>query len=225
MLNPVLHSSPRQAMHRAGQDLIGEHDFRNLCKMDIGNGVVNFKRRILSVRVERVKREEGGDESGEKLMSEMDGGGCGDGGVRGSGGDDDRGGSGVSDEKNSGDGVRRSGRGEGDECGKGKNSDNGADSEEGGKDHTSDKKEKEHVSFNYDKDNDDPPLVNENKESGERGYGDGGDGYEMCVATIEGQAFLWHQVRALMAILFLVGEGKEQPSIVATLLDVQTHPR
>lgn len=98
-------------MQEAGQHLVGEHDFRNLCKMDVGNGVVNFKRRILAVRVERVE---------------------------GSG---------------------------------------------------------------------------------------GGGGYEMCVATIEGQAFLWHQVRAVMAVLFLVGEGKEEPSIVARLLDVQTHPR
>lgn len=47
----------------------------------------------------------------------------------------------------------------------------------------------------------------------------------MCVVTIEGQAFLWHQVRAVMAVLFLVGEGKEQPDIVATLLDVEKYPR
>lgn len=51
------------------------------------------------------------------------------------------------------------------------------------------------------------------------------DGYDMCVATIEGQAFLWHQVRAIMAILLLVGEGKEKPEIVAELLDVEKNPR
>ena len=104
-------------MSKAGHLLVGEHDYRNLCKMDVANGVVNFKRRIMAVTVERV--DEGGD------------------------------------------GV----------CGR------------------------------------------------------GSDGYEMCVATIEGQAFLWHQVRAVMAVLFLVGQGKEEPSVVAELLDVQTHPR
>ena len=31
-------------MCEAASKLIGEHDFRNLCKMDVGNGVVNFKR-------------------------------------------------------------------------------------------------------------------------------------------------------------------------------------
>ncbi|KAK7079647.1 tRNA pseudouridine synthase 3 [Halocaridina rubra] len=49
--------------------------------------------------------------------------------------------------------------------------------------------------------------------------------YDMCVATIEGQAFLWHQVRAIMAILFLIGDGKENPSIVRELLNVEKHPR
>ena len=116
-------------MNQAGQHLVGEHDFRNLCKMDVANGVVNFRRRIMAVRVARVDEES--DES------------------------DDTGG--------------------------------------GGED------------------------VNERQS--------GRDGYGMCVATIEGQAFLWHQVRAVMAVLFLVGQGKEQPDVVAELLDVKTHPR
>lgn len=33
-------------METACQHLIGSHDFRNLCKMDVGNGVVNYIRRI-----------------------------------------------------------------------------------------------------------------------------------------------------------------------------------
>ncbi|XP_045106775.1 tRNA pseudouridine(38/39) synthase-like [Portunus trituberculatus] len=116
-----------QAMNQAGQHLVGEHDFRNLCKMDVANGVVNFKRRIMAVRVARMDQKDGEDTGG---------------------GSED---------------------------------------------------------------------VNESPSDG--------DGYGMCVATIEGQAFLWHQVRAVMAVLFLVGQGKEQPDVVAELLDVKTHPR
>jgi tRNA pseudouridine38/39 synthase len=37
---------------------------------------------------------------------------------------------------------------------------------------------------------------------------------------IRGIAFLWHMVRCIMAILLLVGEGKEQPTIVKELLDI-----
>ncbi len=39
-------------MKLASQSLIGEHDFRNFCKMDVGNGVVEFKRRIMDVQIE-----------------------------------------------------------------------------------------------------------------------------------------------------------------------------
>lgn len=41
---------------------------------------------------------------------------------------------------------------------------------------------------------------------------------------VRGSAFLWHQVRNLVAILFLVGQGYEQPDIVDKLLDVQQLP-
>lgn len=43
--------------------------------------------------------------------------------------------------------------------------------------------------------------------------------------TIHGSGFLWHQVRCMVAILFLVGQGLESPDIVAKLLDVQTLPQ
>lgn len=36
-----------QAMERAGKKFVGEHDFRNFCKMDAAN-VHNYRRRILS---------------------------------------------------------------------------------------------------------------------------------------------------------------------------------
>lgn len=42
--------------------------------------------------------------------------------------------------------------------------------------------------------------------------------------TVHGSAFLYHQVRCMVAILFLVGQGYEKPSVVKDLLDVQTNP-
>jgi len=41
---------------------------------------------------------------------------------------------------------------------------------------------------------------------------------------VRGSAFLWHQVRHLIAILFLVGQGYEQPSVVDELLDIPNCP-
>lgn len=35
----------------------GTHDFRNLCKMDVGNGVLQFERTILSASVRPVNPE------------------------------------------------------------------------------------------------------------------------------------------------------------------------
>ena len=43
--------------------------------------------------------------------------------------------------------------------------------------------------------------------------------------VIEGSAFLWHQVRCMTEILFMVGKGLESPSVVSELLDVERHPR
>ncbi|PMD26221.1 pseudouridine synthase [Hyaloscypha hepaticicola] len=43
--------------------------------------------------------------------------------------------------------------------------------------------------------------------------------------TLHGSAFLWHQVRCMISILFLVGQGLEKPSIVSELLDVEKNPR
>lgn len=41
---------------------------------------------------------------------------------------------------------------------------------------------------------------------------------------LEGTAFLWHQVRNMVAVLFLVGQGLEKPEIVRDLVDVDKHP-
>ncbi|OXV08448.1 hypothetical protein Egran_03789 [Elaphomyces granulatus] len=43
--------------------------------------------------------------------------------------------------------------------------------------------------------------------------------------SIHGSAFLWHQVRHMVAILLLVGQGFEPPSIIPELLNVSKNPR
>lgn len=42
--------------------------------------------------------------------------------------------------------------------------------------------------------------------------------------NVNGSAFLWHQVRHLVAVIFLVGQGLEPPSIVSDLLDMEKTP-
>ena len=48
--------------------------------------------------------------------------------------------------------------------------------------------------------------------------------HDMMYLEISGLAFLWHMVRCIMAVLFLVGKELESPSIVCRLLDVSVEP-
>ncbi|KAL8951379.1 MAG: hypothetical protein Q9222_002657 [Ikaeria aurantiellina] len=41
---------------------------------------------------------------------------------------------------------------------------------------------------------------------------------------IQGSGFLWHQVRHIVAILFLIGQGLESPSLIDDLLDITKIP-
>ncbi|KAK8224247.1 pseudouridine synthase [Phyllosticta paracitricarpa] len=50
------------------------------------------------------------------------------------------------------------------------------------------------------------------------------NGPGVFVFNVHGSAFLWHQVRHLIAVLFLVGQGLEKPTIVKELLDIETNP-
>lgn len=43
--------------------------------------------------------------------------------------------------------------------------------------------------------------------------------------TLHGSSFLWHQVRHMIAILFLIGQGLESPDLVSELLDVRKNPQ
>ena len=96
-------------LKEAGNHLVGEHDYRNFCKMDVGNGVVNYHRRIFKVDVQ--------------------------------------------------------------------------------------------------------PLVESDSP------------YDMCALVIKGKAFLWHQIRCIVAVLFRVASRKETPEVVKELLDVEQHPK
>ncbi|XP_058836087.1 tRNA pseudouridine(38/39) synthase [Topomyia yanbarensis] len=99
------------AMQKGCRYLVGSHDFRNLCKMDVGNGVVTFTRNVLHA------------------------------------------------------------------------------------------------------------FIKESGKDGEEA------GYDMLYFELRGNAFLWHQVRCIMAILILVGQGKEDPDVILKLLDVGENPR
>ncbi|OAA53991.1 pseudouridylate synthase 3 [Cordyceps fumosorosea ARSEF 2679] len=41
---------------------------------------------------------------------------------------------------------------------------------------------------------------------------------------VRGSAFLWHQIRHMVAVLFLVGQRLERPEVVSELLDVEKYP-
>ncbi|PWA96041.1 pseudouridine synthase family protein [Artemisia annua] len=52
---------------------------------------------------------------------------------------------------------------------------------------------------------------------------DGSD--QLFFMKIKGSAFLWHQVRCMVAVLFLIGQGLESPDVIDALLDVDKTPR
>ncbi|KAM7208610.1 pseudouridylate synthase [Naviculisporaceae sp. PSN 640] len=57
------------------------------------------------------------------------------------------------------------------------------------------------------------------------GVTDGGALPKVYYFHVRGSAFLWHQIRHMVGILFLVGQGLEKPSIVSELLDINANPR
>ncbi|KAH0473107.1 MAG: hypothetical protein KVP17_003162 [Porospora cf. gigantea B] len=46
-----------------------------------------------------------------------------------------------------------------------------------------------------------------------------------AVVTITGLSYLWHQIRCMMSVLFMVGRGDEEPSVIGQLLDVERMPQ
>jgi tRNA pseudouridine38/39 synthase len=51
-----------------------------------------------------------------------------------------------------------------------------------------------------------------------------GEGTEFYEIELKGTAFLWHQVRFMMSVLFLVGQGHEEPEVIRDLLDIEKIP-
>lgn len=49
--------------------------------------------------------------------------------------------------------------------------------------------------------------------------------HDMCEMEIEGLAFLWHQVRCMVAVLLLVGLHLEEPNAIDFLLDIEICPK
>lgn len=48
--------------------------------------------------------------------------------------------------------------------------------------------------------------------------------YDLLCVTISARGFLWHQIRCILSLLFLVGEGKEQPDLIRDMLDTDIFP-
>ncbi|XP_042454481.1 tRNA pseudouridine(38/39) synthase-like isoform X1 [Zingiber officinale] len=48
---------------------------------------------------------------------------------------------------------------------------------------------------------------------------------ELWAMTVRGSAFLWHQVRCMVAVLFMIGQGLESPDVINALLDTIKTPR
>ena len=47
------------------------------------------------------------------------------------------------------------------------------------------------------------------------------NGYEMCEVTICGSAFLWHQVRCMVAVLLMIGQNLEDMEVIDWMLDIK----
>ncbi|EOY20132.1 Pseudouridine synthase isoform 3 [Theobroma cacao] len=51
------------------------------------------------------------------------------------------------------------------------------------------------------------------------------EGNQLCVIKVKGSAFLWHQVRCMVAVLFMIGQGVESIAVIDALLDTEKTPR
>ncbi|KAF3445351.1 hypothetical protein FNV43_RR10527 [Rhamnella rubrinervis] len=51
------------------------------------------------------------------------------------------------------------------------------------------------------------------------------EGNQLWAFEIKGSAFLWHQIRCMVAVLFMIGQGLESPDVIDTLLDTTKTPR
>ncbi|XP_018025849.1 tRNA pseudouridine(38/39) synthase isoform X2 [Hyalella azteca] len=230
-----------QRMRDAAELMIGHHDFRNFCKMDVGNGVVNFERNIDSISIDILGNSSEAENSLEhsgaarlqnsysRLRQNLDA-------IRRMDFDDTQQSQrdvGVPVGSASGDDCETNSTLSNQNACESNNINNKVNEVNGKNDNTelisnSIEDVSKTVSYKGDK-----KRSSHDSESGsllcspvaEFGEVTAGAGYRMCVASITGNAFLWHQVRAIMSVLFLVGLGKEEASIVTELLNIQKNPR
>lgn len=238
-------------MREAAQHLLGQHDFRNLCKMDVANGVVSFQRNIRSIRITPlccdVNARSDTDTSYNSSTTATQGSKC-----KSDTHTQERKSESLKTKSNKGDQEPSSFVSAHEELDKNmvdhfieKKEDLSCESNMKGNSRSESKIYVDQLSKNLSGGDESGSQVrseenckrltviehspqicmhkeeykNENIVRSER------EGYEMCVATIEGEAFLWHQIRCIMAILLMIGEGKESPGVMADLLDVNKHPR
>jgi hypothetical protein len=50
------------------------------------------------------------------------------------------------------------------------------------------------------------------------------NGKDVYYLEILGQAFLWHQIRCIAEVMFMVGRGWEEPTVIQELLNVEKYP-
>lgn len=48
--------------------------------------------------------------------------------------------------------------------------------------------------------------------------------FDVFYVELTGKAFLWHQVRCIVAVLVLIGQENEAPTVIRDLFDVETNP-
>ncbi|XVF29897.1 hypothetical protein REPUB_Repub16aG0010000 [Reevesia pubescens] len=51
------------------------------------------------------------------------------------------------------------------------------------------------------------------------------EGNQLCAIKVKGSAFLWHQVRCMVAVVFMIGQGLESVDVIDALLDTEKTPR
>ncbi|XP_049849444.1 tRNA pseudouridine(38/39) synthase-like [Schistocerca gregaria] len=54
---------------------------------------------------------------------------------------------------------------------------------------------------------------------------DDGNPVQLYQVVIQGSAFLWHQVRCMVQVLFMVGKGFESPEVIREMLDLEKYPK
>ena len=70
-----------------------------------------------------------------------------------------------------------------------------------------------------------PPLSTSNRTPDASSAAPHSPTPKLCMFVLHGSAFLWHQVRHMIAVLFLVGQGLESPEVVSRLLDTKATPK